>query len=104
MYLLPHRNPNVIFQKVSDGAVLLSTWDEVYYGLNSVGVQIWELLPPQLHTVDELCHALRLRYPNVDATTIRLDALELLNDLSKNGLVQPVSETDNGNQAQIDSP
>jgi DNA-directed RNA polymerase specialized sigma24 family protein len=33
--LLPTPNPDVIHKAVADGAVLLSTRDEVYYGLNA---------------------------------------------------------------------
>ena len=44
--LLPIPNPDVIHKAVGDGAVLLSTKDEVYYGLNAVGTCIWERLSP----------------------------------------------------------
>jgi hypothetical protein len=52
---LPIPNPDVIHKTVADGAVLLSTKDEVYYGLNSVGTCIWEHLPPVLTELDDLC-------------------------------------------------
>jgi hypothetical protein len=79
--MLPVANPNVIFKALSDGAVLFSTEDEVYYGLNEVGARVWELLPPACATLDEMCAALAGTYPDVDEATIRADVAELLEDL-----------------------
>ena len=44
--VLPTRNPKIIFKALATGAVLYSPQDEVYFGLNPVGVRVWELLPP----------------------------------------------------------
>lgn len=84
---LPEPKPDVIYRRTGDGAVLLSTKDEVYYGLNAVGAHIWERLPPVLAGLDELCAALRGLYPGVDGLAIRADAEELLQELSAHGLV-----------------
>ena len=98
--LLPVPNPEVIYKAVDGGAVLLSTTDEVYYGLNEVGGQIWEHLPPVLRTFDELTAALAARYPAVPAETIHADARALLDALLASGLVrsavgdQPAQEND----------
>ena len=86
--LLPVPNPEVIYKAVECGAVLLSTTDEVYYGLNEVGGQIWEHLPPVLRTFDELIASLAARYPAVPADTIRADARALLDQLLSSGLVR----------------
>jgi hypothetical protein len=83
---LPVANPDVIYRAVSDGAVLLSPRDEVYFGLNGVGARIWELLPPSTTTLTDLCLALHRTYPSVDLGTLRRDTLELLHDLVKSGL------------------
>lgn len=87
--LLPLVSPNVIYRALDDGGILLSTTDEVYYGLNLVGVRVWELLPPALSTVDELCLALESTYPDVDRDTIRADVAAMLADLTALGLVVP---------------
>ena len=87
--LLPVAHPSVIYKSLADGAVLFSTSDEVYFGLNAVGARVWELLPPALATVDELCGALERQFPDVGADVIRADILELLADLSMHGLVVP---------------
>lgn len=104
MKLLPDKNPSVVFKLMSDGtAVLLSTKSETYYGLNPVGAQIWELLPPQLNTIDELCFALQERYPDVDPDMLGADVLELLEDLAKEELVHPREKEHEEHRAQADS-
>ena len=87
--MLPVAHPKVIFKSMPDGAVLFSTTDEVYFGLNEVGARIWELLPPATRTLDELCEAVHRHYPSVPLSTIREDATELLAELSAQGLVMP---------------
>ena len=86
--MLPTRNPNVIFKTLATGAVLYSTADEVYFGLNAVGVRVWELLPPAQQTLDGLCGVLSAEYPDVPAEVIRADVAEVLEELAKLGLVQ----------------
>ena len=48
---LPVATAHVVYGPLSDGAVLFSTKDEVYFGLNQVGAQVWELLPPTTYTL-----------------------------------------------------
>lgn len=85
MTLSPH--PDVICKPVSGGGILLHTRDEVYYGLDPVGLRIWELLKPEIRDVDELCAALAADYPDVSRDTLRTDVLELLENLKNSGLV-----------------
>jgi hypothetical protein len=87
--VLPTRNPKVIFKALSTGAVLYSTEEEVYFGLNPVGVRVWELLPPAHRTLDEICRVLAAEYPDVGESVIRGDVTELIDELLKLGLVQP---------------
>lgn len=91
--MLPVANPKVIYKALSEGAVLLSTTDEVYFGLNEVGARVWEHLPPVLDTLDELCAEIGAAYPDTDPATIRADVSELLSELAEYGLVIP-RETD----------
>lgn len=88
MKSLPSKIPDVIYQQVTDGAVLLSTQDEVYFGLDGIGALIWELLTPDVGTIDRLCDELGRRFPDVEAETLRADALEFLNALLEAGLVR----------------
>jgi hypothetical protein len=87
--MLPVANPKVIYRALSDGAVLFSTEDEVYFGLNAVGARVWELLPPVSSTLDELCAALAAQYPDVDPNVIRSDVVELIEELRSHRLVVP---------------
>ena len=86
--MLPTRNPKVIFKALTTGAVLYSTEEEVYFGLNPVGVRVWELLPPAHQTLDEICRVLASEYPDAGEDVIRADVAELIDELLKLGLVQ----------------
>ncbi|MHB1224490.1 MAG: PqqD family protein, partial [Gemmatimonadaceae bacterium] len=89
--VLPTRHPHVVCMPVADGAVLLHTGQELYFGLNTVGVHVWELLRPDVGDLDALCTALMARYPEVDAAELRADVAELLDALRRDGLVLPVA-------------
>ncbi len=84
---LPTRNPDVLFKRVGDGAVLLSIVDEVYFGLDPVGARIWELLPPQSDSLAEVCAAIGRDYQDATPEAIDADVRELLDDLLSTGLV-----------------
>lgn len=85
--VLPLPNPSVVFQPVADGAVLLNTRAEIYFGLNAVGADVWQLLPPRCRTIDELCAELCRKYPEADPDEVRHDVSALLDELSGEGLV-----------------
>jgi hypothetical protein len=87
--LLPLAAPDVVYKALPDGAVLFSSESEVYFGLNSVGARVWELLPPATATVAQLVAELGKEYPGVDADMIAADVTELLADLQRQGLVRP---------------
>ncbi len=86
--VLPERNPQIVFKMLSDGAVLYSPSDETYFGLNEVGVEIWNLLPPTSRSLDELCISLQKLHPDVDLDTVRADVIELLDHLREFDLVR----------------
>ena len=85
--MLPAPDPAVIFRTLPDGAVLLHTATEVYYGLNSVGARVWELLPPASGDLDDLCRRLSAEYPDASVAEIRADVAGLLSELRHAGLV-----------------
>jgi hypothetical protein len=89
--VLPTRNPKVIFKALATGAVLYSTEEEVYFGLNSVGVRVWELLPPAHQTLDEIVSVIASEYPDAGTDVIRADVSELIDELTKLGLLVPAS-------------
>lgn len=84
--MLPRANPSVIFQRIDDGAVLFAPHSETYFGLNAVGVAIWEALPPVSASLDELCARIARQYPDVIESTIREDVVDLLRKLLSDGL------------------
>jgi hypothetical protein len=85
--MLPTPSPTVIYRVMSDGAVLFSTADEVYFGLNAVGARVWSLLPPTCDTIESLCSELGRTYPEVAPEMLQADVAELLDELAANGLV-----------------
>lgn len=87
--MLPTPNPAVLFQTVAEGAILLHTEQEIYFGLNEVGAQVWQLLPPHSNQLSELLDALSQRYPDVDIRDIEADVLGLLGELAGSGLILP---------------
>jgi hypothetical protein len=86
--MLPTPLPQVIFQRIDDGAVLFDPRAEIYFGLNEVGAKVWQLLD-QSSSVETLCERLGADYPNVPGDTIRADVVELLAQLASEGLVAP---------------
>ena len=89
--MLPTRNPKVIFKALATGAVLYSTEEEVYFGLNPVGVRVWELLPPAHQSLDEIVRVIASEYSGVGEDVIRADVSELIDELIKLGLLLPAS-------------
>lgn len=84
---LPVPAETTIFRELPEGGVLFSTASEVYFGVNAVGVSIWELLPPASRSFNDLCDRLASRYTDVDGDTIRGDARQFIEDLVSSGLV-----------------
>lgn len=87
--MLPTPHPDVVCMPVADGAVLLHTGREIYFGLNTVGARIWELLRPDVADIAALCAALNELYPQVDVSELRSDVADLLEALENDGLVLP---------------
>jgi hypothetical protein len=83
---LPRPRTSVVFQQVPGGAVLLSTEDEVYYGLNGVGARVWELLA-ECGDADALCARVASEYPDVAPELVREDVLALVASLREHRLV-----------------
>ena len=87
---LPSPSSTVILKELNDGAVLYCNRTEVYFGLNEVGLAIWQALPSAPEpsdTFDTLTAALAVRFPEVTFETIRGDAREFLEALAHNELV-----------------
>lgn len=86
--MLPVAKPDVVFQSLNEGAVLFSTTDEVYFGMNDVAARIWEALPAQA-TWNELYAAVAAHYPDVDPEKLRSDIHQLIDELLAQKLLLP---------------
>ena len=77
-------------QQVSCGlsgeAVILSLQDGIYYGLNTVGARIWELLQ-EPRTVEELRSLIQQEF-DVDPARCARDMEALLGELANHGLIE----------------
>lgn len=93
--MLPTPLPQVIFQRIDDGAVLFDPRAEIYFGLNEVGAKVWQFLD-QASSVEALCERLAVDYPDVDRDTLRSDVVELLGQLASEGLVAPRAAAEPG--------
>jgi hypothetical protein len=85
---LPTASPFVVYRELPDGAVLFSTVEEVYFGLNHTGAFVWEHLAPVCNTVDEVCVEVGRRFPGAEPDRVRRDVGRLLAELTANRLVQ----------------
>jgi hypothetical protein len=83
----PIRSDNVVGRRGPDAAtILLDTSSGRYYTLDDVGGRIWELCDGT-KTVNEIATALGEEY-DAPLEQIRADLVELLEDLSSDGLVR----------------
>ena len=89
---LPTPKPDVLFKPLDEGAVLLSTVEEVYFGVNPIGARIWRLLPPVTSTFGELCATLFEEHADVDRELIRRDVQKFIDDIVANRLASPAPD------------
>lgn len=76
-----------ISSKVAGETVILNHSKGAYYGLNEVGVLVWDNLEKGPQTLDSLCQAVVDEY-EVDPETCKGDIHVLLNDLISEKLVE----------------
>jgi hypothetical protein len=87
---LPKPSESVTFRKMEEGGVLFCSRTEVYFGLNAVGVVIWEEIagtPRRSHSLDHLVSRLRIAFPEIDRGVLAVDAQEFLAALEQSELV-----------------
>jgi len=78
-----------ISSKVAGETVILNHSKGAYYGLNEVGVVVWDNLEKGPQTLDSLCEAVVDAY-EVDEETCRTDIDVLLKDLVAEKLVEVI--------------
>jgi hypothetical protein len=79
------RSTDVIASEMDDELVMMSMENNAYYGLNSVGRRVWELLETE-QTLLSLCGQLMEKY-DVDEAACQRDVSALVRQLEKAGLV-----------------
>lgn len=77
---------DVLVSEFGDELVLLDLRDGVFYGLEDVGAQIWELLQKPI-SVAAIREALVAQY-DVEPTRCEQDVRTLLGELASKGLVE----------------
>lgn len=78
-----------ISSKVAGETVILNHNKGAYYGLNDVGVLVWDNLEKGPQTLDSLCNAVISEY-EVDPETCKSDIDTLLKDLISEKLVEVI--------------
>ncbi len=76
-----------ISSKVAGETVILNHSKGAYYGLDEVGVLIWDTLEKGPQTIESLCEVVTSEY-DVDADTCKGDIDVLLKDLISEKLVE----------------
>lgn len=82
------RSIDTITSPMDDELVMMRMENNAYYGLNSVGRKIWELLEEE-QTLASLCGQLMEKY-DVDHAVCQRDVSALIEQLEKSGLVTVV--------------
>lgn len=78
----------VVFQKVGDETVLLNLKTGTYYGLESVGTRMWELVADK-GTLAGIVESMLEDY-EVTPEDLQRDILRLVEELQANGLIEVV--------------
>lgn len=76
----------VLSQELNGEVVLLSMENETYYSLNSVGSQLWRLLPENNFSLEPAIQTL-LQVYGVDEAMLRQDVTALIDELIQEGLL-----------------
>ena len=79
---------DIIASDIDDEVVMMSVEKGQYYGLDSIGSRVWELIGKPIK-VSELIDALLLKY-DVDRETCERDVLAFLEKLHADGILKVV--------------
>ena len=77
---------DVVFRILGDEAVILNLASGVYFGLDSVGTRMWQLISEH-GSMDKVVEVLLDEY-EVEETKLRSDLDQLIRQLSEKGLVK----------------
>jgi hypothetical protein len=88
------RDSEPIVTTIDNEVVMLSARAEAYFGLGTVGSEIWNAIE-EPRRVDEVCAGLMQEF-EIDAETCQRQVLDFLNDLVDRGLARIVTEETKG--------
>lgn len=80
------RNPEILFSSIDDESVLLSIEQNNYYGMDSIGSKVWEILKEPT-SVENIVLLLMEEF-QVSQTTCISDVTTFLNVLEKEKLIK----------------
>ena len=79
---------NLLSSELDGDTVLMGVTQAAYYGLDSTGQRIWNLIA-EPRQVSEVCNTLTAEY-DVDRSICEEKVCSFLNDLNKEGLIRVV--------------
>ena len=82
------RNEELIFSSLDEGTVMMSLENSEYYGLDSIGRRIWELMETPVK-VSTICASLTGEY-DVDPEQCRKDVIAFLEQLAEKDILKKV--------------
>lgn len=80
------QNKEVIQSKIGDEVVMLDIESGFYFGLNSVGSEIWSHLSEPI-TIEDLLNKLMARF-DIDKETCQKDTMEFFNHLLEKNIIR----------------
>jgi len=80
-----------VASKLGEETVILGIDESMYYGLDEIGAQVWDLLQEPT-TIDDICTHLMKKY-EVDRETCVEDVTALVQELIEHNLVELKSES-----------
>ena len=79
------QNKDILASSIDEEKVMMSVEKGLYYGLNPVGSQLWDLIEKKI-TVSSLIDAVLMKY-DVDREDCERDVLVFLEDLYQKGIL-----------------
>lgn len=80
------RNPEVAYTYMDDEMVIMGADDNLYYGINAIGVEIWSLLESNPQSLHDICAHLQQIY-EVDEDQCIADATHFINTMCEHNMV-----------------
>ena len=79
-----------VFCDVGGEAVILNFKDGIYYGLDTIGAQVWDLIQ-QPKSINEISNSIIKEY-EVESALVQEDLIKLLEELKSKGLIEITNE------------